>query len=233
MHDRLSDLDTKRLVVRVMFISLVESGRLTIRDRSIEEIFADYREIVSDLRESLDESEEVGNGVTPDVMTFTTDHREMILENARAALSAGRLELACMLFGTYCEHHINLLVSSSMEQLGYSEKTIVTLIRTSNLAVKVTALWEVADLPEWDEEALKQLNILTEVRNGFVHYKWKGMSDAEHSLRNERPNRALAGIETLLSFLKGVEDEIYWNGRKEELVEAVFRLAWPGEFAET
>jgi len=99
---------------------------------------------------------------------------------------------------------------------GVSEDASRQLLKELRLVTKLPALWKLLGLPEIDPKHLKSINALCEQRNRFVHYKWHEQPD-DHS---DNCQRLLALGRETVDYLNGLEDEILFDGRREELLEA-------------
>ncbi|MBF6144210.1 hypothetical protein [Nocardia nova] len=195
---------------------MAEKGQLVIENRPVDEILTNFMILLYQLKNSFPkDTTKIGPSVR-----WTMDHREDILNNARSALSDDDIGLSILLYGTWCEHQVNLLLTTAFERLGYSETTSTTLIRNCNMWTKVTALWEIARLRTFDTDTLRILKSLTDNRNGYVHYKWKYVHDLEFD-HTERYREVLSSIDTLIDFMMAVEEDLTWNGRKDEILAAL------------
>jgi hypothetical protein len=132
------------------------------------------------------------------------DHRESILREARIFSKLEKAEPAILLYATWIEHFINSLVEGAARKKGLQHDEIPDLIRDSPLKGKTSSLLHLLELPPMPLSKRQHINKVMEMRNGFVHYKWKfkNIDDNSHDEQLERLARATEG---LVTYLKGYE----------------------------
>lgn len=107
-------------------------------------------------------------------MYLTVDHTSTILRYANEFRCAGRNEIAVLLYATACEQKINLFISTFATRAGFHADRIPQLIRDTNFNARCTWLLELLKAPLISPVHLKRMKQLMDIRNEFVHYKWKG-----------------------------------------------------------
>jgi hypothetical protein len=213
-HERLKlalSTTSPNTVWECYFVDCVESGRVEIGDRAAEAIIAD---VAQRAKEDVKDNE----------LEFVAivDHRDNLLDRALAAVSEGALGIAVVLYATWIEHYINGLLLITLSRQGVSSQSSKTLLRELRLKSKVTALWELANLPALAPTYLKLIDGITVARNEFVHYKWPVASVQD----KEKQRRDLDELNSLVQMLHEIEDRTLWYGRREEIM-AVFRRQRP------
>lgn len=105
---------------------------------------------------------------------LTVDHTPTILRYAHECKRAGHDEIAVLLYATVCEQKVNLFVSTSAARAGIRPDQIPQLIRDTNFDARCTWLLQLLKAPAIAPVHLKRMRNLMNLRNEFVHYKWKG-----------------------------------------------------------
>jgi len=204
-------------IVRQLFLSIfrsmVEDGAIEIGDRSAADIIADFKRLAKPDPAQYPEADEYE--WMPQI-----DYRETILKKAREEAEGGENLISLMHYSTWFEHFINGMLSTAFTRRGIPEKQGKLLLRELRIPTKATALWLLLDLPAIEGEVLVTIDQVAAVRNGFVHYKWNAMSEAEsvriQATNSELAERASAAVEHLLH----LDSITHWFGREEELVHA-------------
>jgi len=197
-------------LLETLLISYVETGLVEIGNRPIEEILGEIRRHAKEDSEDLDLE-----------FRSTFDHRDSLLERASTAASEGELEIAVVLHTTWIEHVTNGLLLLSLDRQGVSPESCRALIRELRLATKLTALWELARLPELPATHLKLIDRATSLRNAFVHYKWSSVSQQDEERRRRELSETTGQIESLVQVFREIEDQALWSGRREEITQAL------------
>jgi coproporphyrinogen III oxidase len=105
---------------------------------------------------------------------FSVDHTPTVLRYAHECKRAGHHEIAVLLYATVCEQKINLFVSVFATRAGVNSDQVPKLIRDTNFDARCTWLLQILKAPAIAAVHLKRLRYLMNLRNEFVHYKWKG-----------------------------------------------------------
>jgi hypothetical protein len=190
--------------------SYVETGLVEVGDRATEEILGEIiRNISEDVKCEYFELRPV------------YDHRDSLLDRASSAASEGQLEIAVVLYMTWIEHFVNGLLLLSLERQGISLESCKVLIRELRLAAKLTALWEIARLPELSATHLKLIDRAASLRNAFVHYKWPSVSKQEEDHRRDELGEIVAQIGSLAQTFHEIENQALWSGRRDEVIQAL------------
>lgn len=197
-------------VFEMYLISYVETGLVEVGDRATEEILA---EITRNISEDI---EYEGFEVRP-----VFDHRDSLLGRASSAASKGELGISLVLYTTWVEHFVNGLLLRSLERQGTSPESCKALIRELRLATKLTALWEVAQLPKLSAAHVKLIDRAVSLRNAFVHYKWPSVSEQEEKHQRSELREITTQIGSLAQVFHEIEDQALWSGRRNEIIQAL------------
>jgi hypothetical protein len=189
--------------------SYVETGLVEVGDRAVGEILDEISRNISEDVEYQDFE-----------LRPVFDHRDSLLDRAASAASEGQLEIAVVLYTTWIEHSVNGLLLLSLERQGISFESCKALIRELRLTTKLTALWEIAHLPELPATHLKLIDQAVSRRNAFVHYKWSSAPEREEKNQRSELGEIVLQIGSLIQAFHEVEDRALWSGRREEIIQA-------------
>ncbi|GIG00829.1 hypothetical protein [Catellatospora citrea] len=192
-----------------VLMSWIGDGTLAIEGKSAEEV---QKEFVLLARQKIAE------GYT---FPVTQDHRPRLLKNAARSEAEKDLTLAVLLKMTWVEHWVNGMIDYVTARQDLSNETASVLIRELRLRSKMTAAWEILDLPEIPAEHIAAVDELSKHRNHFVHYKWRGEGDDAVDLVLKALRRADAAIE----YFQQLEEQVLYGGRSSEL--SIFRQPEP------
>ncbi|MEV6300399.1 hypothetical protein AB0M02_13420 [Actinoplanes sp. NPDC051861] len=202
----------RRSFFEATFRSWVEDGSIEVGSRTFDELLTDFRRLLQDFVNEPDFEETEFHPIF--------DHQEKLLERAVTETNEGDDLIGIMFYATWFEHFINGILIRSLRRAGFAEDIYIPMIRTFNLQTKMASTWKLAGLPEVPAEMIRTLNLVTELRNGFVHYKWSALSPQAEEQQKTRLREATNQVASLVSYFKAVEDQFFWNGREAELIEA-------------
>jgi hypothetical protein len=200
-------------VLRDIFRSMIEHGSVDVGDRPADEVIDDFWHLMADLRRGATDYE------TPK-WSSTVDFRKSLRERAAVAAAEDDQWIAVTLYATWLEHFINGLLVTTLGRQGLSERTVKALIRKLDLITKATALWEIAELPPLSEEQLKVVEMTTNLRNTFVHYKWSGADSEERHRLDKDLALTISDVHRLGDALLDIWSTALWDGRRDELLQA-------------
>jgi hypothetical protein len=143
---------------------------------------------------------------------FVLDHTTSILERARRFREDGDYYFACLLYATWAEHWLNGLISTAGQRRKLQNDEVVQIIRDTPLRGKLTWLLGLFDLPRIADRHRNALIRLTDLRNGFVHYKWQGKNDAAMDQEDEDFKQVVTGFERTVKYLQGYTARNVFSG---------------------
>ncbi len=145
-------------------------------------------------------------------LLFAIDYRDDLLANARVFRRKNSLGISCVLYATWMEHLINGIVVIKLTREGrFSALSVLEVIRSVNPAGKLTWLLPLVGLPRLSEGHTAVLKELVELRNSFVHYKWR-MVPLDDNKEHIRLGRLLSKIERTVRYLKRYERRNAYHG---------------------
>ncbi len=136
---------------------------------------------------------------------FVIDHTGDILRQAQAFRNQNK-ELSILLYATACEHKVNAFINYFGQKAGMKEPEIRQMIRDTNFTARCTWILQLLNAPPLSRTHVSRLKDLMDLRNEFVHYKWKEVS-LEGDSRHEKILKALP--RTLAYLTKYARKEVY------------------------
>jgi len=161
----------KGIVVNIVK-SFIDAGAVDPTGKSKTEILKEIRDILA--HPYFDEDRAV------------VDHTEDILSRARTVRMVGEEYIACLFYALWFEHKLNEFVTSLARKAALPEKDIEMLLRETSYRAKASWVLRVFGVKPIDEGHANTITKLMDLRNSFVHYKWK--------LENEQTTRELKSI---------------------------------------
>lgn len=127
--------------------------------------------------------DEVGKYVENHVaeLQLIVDHTDDIVRQARVYQKFNKKELACLFYALYIEHRLNEIVSHLASRRKLPVKDIEALTRETSYKAKCSWLLHILGGKPVHILHLNRINKLMELRNSFVHYKWRPMSEQMES----------------------------------------------------
>jgi hypothetical protein len=133
------------------------------------------------------------------------DFQPRLLASARLLSSRAHPIEAVILYATWMEHWLNSLLLTTMLRRDMTEAHALQLIRQANIEAKLSGLWSLVELPALQEEHVKRIKFLAEVRNEHVHYKWKGQDPDVLCGPSSRLTLVVSDIDQTIQDLVGFE----------------------------
>lgn len=192
----------------------IRHGSLNIDGMTDDEAFAAMSDYMKDLTEHS-ESESIN---------FISDHTTSILKEARELVLRGQYEIAIILYATWLEHWINGLIISLISRRNMSEETKIQIVRDTNFRSKFTWLLELLDAPVIEETYFKAVLRASELRNGYVHYKWCPWPDGDSKSLETELKTAIDNLEPAIEYLLNYEKETLFGDTEEIVRKYIERL---------
>jgi hypothetical protein len=109
------------------------------------------------------------------VVLSATDRTQGLVTEARRCQNRGLFEAALLLYATTTEHWLNDIVITLCRRRGLRREEAQQLIRDIPFRAKSTWLLRLLGASAMKPVHLKKLDRLMQLRNEFVHFKWKGV----------------------------------------------------------
>jgi HEPN domain-containing protein len=174
------DKETDRLAkqfVGLVVRSLINEGIIDPKDKTGTQLLKEAEDYVSNLKD--------------EDWVFIIDHTGGLLKQARLYYKEDNKELACLFYALYIEHQLNSFIVTLAKRKNLSTKDIESLIRDSSYRAKCSWLLRIFDVKAIDAVHTNRIVKLMELRNSYVHYKWKP--------ENEQMSQEL---ESILNFIE-------------------------------
>lgn len=133
-----------------------------------------------------------------------TDHRETLLKEARKLLKAKKQEIALLVFATWLEHFINSIIEGQCRKVGITHQEIVDILRNTPMRGKLSWVLFLLKLPRISLTKRKAIDDIMEVRNWFVHYKWK-FEDIDNDAMEMKVETAVNKMDKIVKYLRQFE----------------------------
>lgn len=162
----LSDLENgeEESAIRSLLLQLVDSmissGKIDPNGKSHDLL----------IKESLEIWEESNKEIK-----LADDSLYEIEKKANEFRKNGELYFSVIFCALWFEHWINLVILKRSIQQGLSEKNIYSVIRETNSKAKTNWLLKLLNLPLLNENQVKCINHIIELRNSYIHYKWNSI----------------------------------------------------------
>jgi len=198
-------------IVKNASLQLVRDGHIDVSGKSTEEIECEIRTYLKKV---------VADRESP--IHIVIDHTAHLLKLARQFAIQKKHEDACLYYALWFEHWLNHLIVSSGRRKGLTDQELNQIIRETDIGRgKTTWLLRLLDVPAFSQEHQKKILKIAELRNTFVHYKWKSF---DHHATKEH-QEALADIEKTVKYFKGFERRHFFGKMKSLVRKALTNKA--------
>lgn len=177
------DAMEKRLV-EAAIRALIQSGDIDPRGKT-------RRQIMTDIAALMKEREINWETVI--------DHKSELLQRAHELRARGSGAEAIVLYATWIEHALNLVIKTCAARSGLSDQHVLTLLKDTQIRAKFVWVHLLLSLPLAEEQA-GRVGLIHSVRNEFIHYKWTPTEDRDES--------RLKGALEAVRFVEGYLDSI-------------------------
>ena len=213
-----TDADGKRLSLRDerralgilarMFEYAVQNGEVSVEGKSESQIHDEYAAFLVQLA-SVDEFRPV------------VDHTPDLLRIARRISRDDDSRLATLLYATWVEHWVNGLVRSVCQRRGMPIDDVVEVVRETSLRSKTGWLLRLLGLKPLAPSHRNAILRLAELRNSFVHYKWKPIPEDALEELDRSYNAVADAFPKTVSYLHRYETEQLFGKAKRKLRRTV------------
>lgn len=193
-----------------LLTSAIEDGRIKAEGKSEVEIGRDFALLLSSYVKSPDRE-----------ILWTIDYRNTVLLQGRLFFKAGDYRLASLLYGTWFEHWLNWLISIVGKRRGLHEDEITQLIRDAPFRGKLTWMFPLLGLRHLAGSHRNAIFKISDLRNNFVHYKWKGKDDASGEREEKELVDCLSAIEKTVKYLQSYENKYIFHRKKKAIKKLI------------
>lgn len=193
-----------------LFESAVSNGSIDVEGKSEEELISEFLKLLTTFTQSSDK----------DVL-WIVDHRTDVLQQARTYAKSKDYNLACMLYATWFEHWLNNVIVTTGRKRGLEGEEVFHIIRDTPFRGKLTWIFPLLGLRKLSITHRNAIFKITDIRNSFVHYKWRGKDDASNEREKKELIDCLANIEKTIKYLRRYENNFIFYGKKKTLRKIV------------
>jgi hypothetical protein len=161
----------------------IRDGRIDPRGKSEEQVEKEFVDFLGELLEA-EEGE----------VLIVTDYTDSLLREARRSAKRGTFEFACLLYATWVEHWLNQMIVTAAARRGLTDQERTQALR--RLAAR-------------HQKALIEIG---ELRNTFVHYKWRRQPLDDRSDKNLAG--AVRNIDKTITYLRRFERREVFGGHQ-------------------
>ena len=209
----LSDSEVDAAVLTATLYSLILSGQLDTRGKTLKVIESEFRKAAGRIRK----------------FTTYTRHVDGLGESAENAYNSGNFGLAVALWATLVEHEVNHLFSFAPGLVGYHRTLIASVVKDSgSIRNKLTLIHAFFGAPPPPKDVLGAIQNISDNRNQYLHYKWAVAHNADAEANEERSFKEACGKYHLVKkYLKTIEIKYFmggFNGRFVPTKSGKFRL---------
>jgi hypothetical protein len=201
----------RKTLINRCFEDAVRTGQIDLQGKDVNEVGDSFESFYDSLRSD-----------TTTEFVLVVDHLERLEEEARLMAEGGKLDLASLLYATWFEHWTNSLLRAVAERERVPEPDIISMLREASLRAKTSWLLRIFGLPRLNPDHRNIALKLSDLRNGFVHYKWKSRSDPDTQEERELQT-AIASMPAVIRYLKRYERRIIFGDKKRLIREAAVK----------
>ena len=135
------------------------------------------------------------------------DYTGDILKQARNFARSKQYLFSCIFYAMWFEHWLNRVIAMQAKRKKLTQEEILQIIRETQFRAKTTWLLRILNLKPINNSHLKRMQAIVDVRNSFVHYKWKHMDidDESFAKEGEQARKLLEEAEKTISYLQRLE----------------------------
>lgn len=146
-------------MARLFLASLIDNGVIDPSGKNGQQL----------AQEALDYLRKFGS----EELILTVDHTDNLLKHARTFRKLRDNDNACLLYAIYIEHKLNSYMALLAGRKNLSIKDTEALIRDTSYRAKCSWLLHIFGIKAISTVHLNRITKLMELRNAYVHYKWK------------------------------------------------------------
>ncbi len=152
----------ERALVKSLVAAFANAGHIDLT-QSKEDVWTQLRAFVKSL---------------PDDFDVVIDHTPKLLQQARTARLENSYEFAVLMYATWVEHSLNLVLQELALARGISGRYQQLMLREASLRAKTTWLLPLLGAKPMSPQTVARIQKLADARNAFIHYKWGQLSKA-------------------------------------------------------
>lgn len=205
--EEISDAEMGEMFFKAWGADLVESGEIDPKGLTQEEFDIAIR---NNIRETFK--------LNPDhKFMIRIDHKASLLNQARDFHKDGKYEFSIVFYAIWIEHFINWMLISKMNRLDIHASNHADVLRQP-FQQKIGIVWKLLFGNETlDEQLVKDILKIAEMRNSFVHYKWNNVDPnlIDPNDMNSESRDLITLAESTVSSLNSFHSEKVFGGLAE------------------
>ena len=138
------------------------------------------------------------------------DHTSNFLKHARKSMNSGDMNCAALFYATYFEHRINNILGK-VARRKLSESHYQKIMRRADIEDKCSWVMHLLSEKSISKLSIKRIKKISEIRNSFVHYKWKP------NIEHEKNEMALKDTDKIVRYLNRFEERIFFSGNRKNI----------------
>jgi hypothetical protein len=128
----------------------------------------------------------------PSDFDIVLDHRQDLLKLARHFRLQNRREYAVLMYATWIEHSLNLILQELARARSVGETHVQAFLREASVRAKSSWLFVLLGRKPLSNRIVSRIQRLADSRNSFIHYKWNRLSkqvqsDLDSTLSDAEP----------------------------------------------
>lgn len=143
---------------------------------------------------------------------FIVDHKDSVLQQARAFAQESATDFALMFYATWIEHWLNGMYAWQAKRSGTSGEDLLRKLRFGSMNKKMTSDWIATFGEELDTSWVNIMLEIADHRNSFVHYKWPVQDDSDFSNLKDTRSELLRKAEWVVDKLRAKEHTMVYGG---------------------
>lgn len=185
-------------VISSFIDSLIRYGHIDPKMRSVDELQASINTIIK----------RVSSGQIK--LELVIDHSTDILKLAREYATDMNYEVSCIFYAMWIEHWANSMIHTLCFKAKISSKHKISMIREVPLRGKLSWLLSILGFPTINSKHQQNILKLAELRNAYVHYKWKEVDNA----KEQNSKEIIRTIESTIKYIKRLETRFIFKDKK-------------------
>ena len=129
--------------------------------------------------------------------------------------------MAVLLYATWMEHWINSLIVIACMRKRVPSEQVTELLRETSFRGKTTWLISILDKPAIAPSHRNRMLQVLDLRNAFVHYKWRGLSEEALEQQEKAIAISLERLPATVKYLNQYERKHLYHGSKRKVRAAV------------
>jgi hypothetical protein len=182
--------------------SLIAYGVINPEGKSDEDLFQEIWSTIEKLLES-------------DSLPFVIDHTDDLLGNARLFKKRKKNSFAILFYALWVEHQLNDIIAIQARKSNLTAKEIDSLVRETSYKAKCSWLLRLTGGKPFTEAQHNSICKLMDLRNSFVHYKWK----PENEQMEKEIVAVVDGADKIVNYIRRYKNKHVFGNHKKKVYQ--------------